>query len=93
MKDDIDISELKRRALAIVEIYSDLNRTTEREADILHKAITMDRPQGEWVLVHPLQEDDEGAYMCSVCHSGDWRISTEFKFCPYCGAEMKEGDK
>jgi len=50
------------------------------------------RPQGKWVLVHPLQENDEGAYMCSVCHSGDWRISPEFEFCPYCGADMR-GDK
>lgn len=47
------------------------------------------RPQGKWVLVHPLQENDEGAYMCSVCHTGDWRISPEFEFCPYCGAEMR----
>ena len=92
MKDDIDINELKSLALAIVEIYSDLNRMTGREADILKKAID-EKPQGEWVLVHPLQEDDEGAYMCSACHTGDWRISPEFKFCPYCGAEMDGGDK
>lgn len=49
------------------------------------------RPKGEWVLIHPLQENDEGAYMCSVCHTGDWCISPRFKFCPYCGADMKGG--
>ena len=51
-----DMNELKEWALAIVDIYSDLNRMTEREAYILRKAITMDRPQGEWVrkedLIH-----------------------------------------
>ena len=50
------------------------------------------KPQGKWVLVHPLQETDEGAYMCSVCRTGDWCISPEFKFCPYCGAEMDGGN-
>ena len=41
------MSELKQRALSIVEIYSDLNKITEREADILCKAITIKRPQGD----------------------------------------------
>lgn len=50
------------------------------------------RPHGKWVLVHPLQENDEGAYMCSVCRTGDWCISPEFKFCPYCGAAMDGGN-
>lgn len=50
------------------------------------------RPHGRWVLVHPLQENDEGAYMCSVCHTGDWCTGPEFKFCPYCGAKMDGGN-
>ena len=50
------------------------------------------KPHGKWVLVHPLQENDEGAYMCSACRTGDWCISPEFKFCPYCGAEMDGGN-
>jgi len=50
------------------------------------------RPRGRWILVHPLQENDEGAYMCSVCRTGDWCISPEFKFCPYCGAAMDGGN-
>ena len=88
MTDDIDINELKSRALAIVEIYSDLNRMTGREADILKKAITMDRPQGEWV------HRDAQWDTCSNCGLGFRDLCLDgFKFCPYCGAEMKEGDK
>lgn len=67
-------------------------KTGYRQA-IIDGKTNFSRPQGNWVLVHPLQEDDEGAYMCSECHSGDWRISTEFKFCPYCGAEMQNAEK
>lgn len=48
-----------------------------------------DRPHGEWVCVHPLQEDDGGAYMCSVCKTGDWNIRGNENFCSYCGADMR----
>lgn len=54
--------------------------------------VESEKLHGKWVLVHPLQENDEGAYMCSVCRTGDWCISPEFKFCPYCGAEMDGGN-
>lgn len=40
---------------------------------------------GHWILVHPLQEDDGGALMCSNCKSGNWNITNDFKYCPYCG--------
>ena len=89
-----DISELKRRALAIVEIYSDLNRITEREADILHKAITVDRPQSEWVVV----PERCFIYWKECTHvkpfsAEEFKLGINFpKFCEECGAEMKEGD-
>ena len=39
-KPDYDYNkELKKRALAIVDIYLDLKRITDREAEILRKAI------------------------------------------------------
>ena len=47
------------------------------------------RPQGEWLCVHPVQEDDGGAYMCSICKTGDWNIRGNEKYCPYCGAQMQ----
>ena len=54
------------------------------------------RPHGEWVFVHPLQEDDDGAYMCSICGNGDWGIDPERdKYCYNCGALMikKDGEE
>ena len=45
---------------------------------------------GKWVLTHPLQEDDEGAYVCSCCKSGSWEVlPTTWKACPWCGATME----
>lgn len=85
-----DMSELKKRALAIVDIYSDLNRMTEREADILRKAITTDRPQGKWIEQGYLE------YKCSVCGrhislEDHWtNITKDFPFC-HCGADMRKG--
>lgn len=73
-----DMSELKKRAMAIVDIYSDLNKITEREANILREAITTDRPQGEWV-------NNE----CPFC--GRYENYPE-NFCATCGADLR-GEK
>ena len=61
--------------------------------DKIHEAPTVERPHGEWIFVHPLQEDDDGAYMCSVCNTGDWYLCGNENFCPNCGADMREGDE
>lgn len=50
---------------------------------------TIERPHGEWVL------DKEisfvfNIYECSKCR---FNGSKRWKFCPNCGARMKEGDK
>ena len=59
------------------------------EIDNLPSA-TPEREKGEWLFVHPLQTSDMGAYMCSQCKKGDFDIEpSSYKFCPYCGAEMK----
>ena len=53
-------------------------------------SVTPKREQGEWIEVHPLQEDDGGAYMCSKCRCGHPCIDPDYwKYCPYCGAEMR----
>lgn len=47
------------------------------------------RPKGKWIEVDPLGTGDK-AYMCSECETGDWDVTIgEYKFCPYCGAEME----
>ena len=52
------------------------------------------QPKGHWILVHPLQEDDTGAYMCSECKVGNWGIDPEsYFFCPNCGADMRKEKK
>ena len=43
---------------------------------------------GYWIPVHPLQTDDEGAYLCSNCNTGDWDIKPEDKYYKFCGAKM-----
>ena len=55
-------------------------------------SVTPQRPKGHWIPIHPLQEDDDGAYMCSNCEHGDWDCDTSYKYCPFCGAKMR-GDE
>lgn len=43
---------------------------------------------GKWILVHPLQDDIEGGYMCSECGTG-YYDNSHWNFCPNCGAKMK----
>ena len=48
-----------------------------------------ERKKGKWIFVHPLQKDDPGAYLCSVCEYGDWDIKPTDKYCKFCGADMR----
>ena len=82
----IDADELNTKCNELIKF----NPTTNRILELIDNAPTIEeRAKGQWILVHPLQENDDGAYMCSVCHSGDWTISSEYAFCPYCGADMR----
>lgn len=46
--------------------------------------------KGEWIPVHPLQSNDNGAYMCSKCKTGMWEIKPSiYHYCPNCGADMR----
>ena len=52
------------------------------------------KPKGKWIPIHPLQEDDPGAYMCSVCGCGDWGLDPKIdNFCFNCGADMRESEE
>lgn len=44
---------------------------------------------GRWEFVHPLQEDDGGAYMCSECKVGYLENPGDWRYCPNCGAKME----
>lgn len=48
----------------------------------------------QWVKVHPIQNNDGGAYMCTHCRGGDFDIHGTEAFCERCGARMdlKDGD-
>lgn len=61
-----------------------------REAEEMAiKALEQEPKTGHWIKVHPLQADDEGAYMCSCCEVGDWNLKGTENFCPNCGAKME----
>lgn len=57
---------------------------------IILEALEQEPKTGHWVKIHPLQADDGGAYMCSCCGTGDWRIKGTENFCHNCGAKMVE---
>ncbi|MBO7452185.1 MAG: hypothetical protein J6U54_17795 [Clostridiales bacterium] len=49
-----------------------------------------ERKIGKWVLAHPLQENDGGAYVCSCCKSGSYEVIPKtWKACPWCTALME----
>ena len=73
-----------------VQNMSDIDRQT-----ILNMPPVTPQPKtGYWIPVHPLQEDDEGAYMCSCCRVGNWGIDPKVdKYCFNCGADMRGGEE
>lgn len=75
-----------------------LHRGDERLSNLLLRAQgtinklceeKQERKKGKWIFVHPLQKDDPGAYLCSVCEYGDWDIKPTDKYCKFCGADMR----
>lgn len=64
----------------------------DRQSLALDMAIEalQERKTGKWIIVHPLQEDDGGAYMCSCCKSGSYDVIPKtWKACPWCTALME----
>lgn len=44
---------------------------------------------GNWIKVHPVQENDVGGYKCSICSAGFYGAD-RFNYCPECGTKMNE---
>ena len=66
------------------------NRFCEGCANMVEDMPTIEPVRkGHWIFIHPLQDNDSGAYMCSVCNTGDWDIKPTDKYCKFCGAKME----
>ena len=66
---------------------------TAKCMNVVEEAKTIEpRKKGKWIFIHPLQEDDQGAYMCSNCKTGHFDVNPKtWKACPWCMADMREG--
>ncbi len=71
-------------AFGFGEKYNEMDKVI----DELKKVITPQPKMGHWEFVHPLQEDDGGAYMCSECKVGYLENCGDWIYCPNCGAKM-----
>ena len=62
------------------------------DKDEQNLAMKQEPKTGRWIKVHPLQENDEGDYMCSECKCGGlvWKPTT---YCPNCGAKMADKEQ
>ena len=53
-----------------------------------------EREKGEWILIHPIQSDDPGAYMCSKCKVGMWEVRpSSYHYFPNCGVKMEREEE
>lgn len=82
-----ELQEAKNDPCVIDAMIDWAIRTVKRQP-----SVTPSRPKGHWILIHPLQEDDDGAYICSNCEHGDWDCDTSYKYCPFCGADMTKSE-
>ena len=54
---------------------------------------SVERTHGEWIFVHSTKYDGLGVYMCPTCKTDHLAINPEtWKVCPWCMADMREGD-
>lgn len=67
------------------KISEERERLQEKVAELQEK--NADRPHGEWVFSTVMPT----GYKCSVCGRGDFFHVDRFKFCPFCGADMRGG--
>ena len=86
---------IARRAIAIAEYYltkveNQAKHIRDLEARNSKQPTIIPRKKGKWIHV-----DRKKAYdrYCSECHEKCWYIGIgDYAFCPYCGADMTEGE-
>lgn len=79
---------------------NDYENFPNRCGDFISDKVLDERPQGEWVFIDILEDDnfpmDKGSeiYECSVCGRRIWTFSKDltifYPFC-HCGADMRKG--
>lgn len=57
----------------------------QREALRLAIRALEERPKGKWIK----HSTYKGVLICSHCNHGETQAYDTFKFCPYCGADMR----
>lgn len=84
------ISEIQKKALKVVQNLTKENSINFNERRFLREAILSEskRPQGEWGPCYENYKNGLFYRDCSIC--GKATMTGDWKFCPYCGAEMKE---
>lgn len=84
------VIELINRAQA-VEVYSKEELYKQYQMGYATGYSWHDRPKGEWIKadIVTFGSGYDWVYKCSVC---DGRSEGATKFCPYCGADMRESN-
>lgn len=103
MSGGITVTEFKHiSGVNDAEYIKRLEELHEIDKGIISKAVAKikmlstqpERKTGHWVFVHPLQKNDNGAYICSECKVGNWEINPKsYFFCPNCGTDMRGGEQ
>ena len=86
-EDAVSISDLEEIKEIIIDngnsVYTVKMKDIRNLPSVQPKAKT-----GKWISVHPLQEDDEGGYICSECGTG-YYDNNHWHYCPNCGTKME----
>lgn len=80
------LQELQQAIKKEREYYTSRLVKLEKENDELRQQIPK---RGRWIKVHPIQNNDDGDYMCSECRWGGL-VYNPTNYCPNCGVKMVE---
>ena len=76
----------KEAIFELIKLRRKLEKDSTIDAEPFDKAIdALERKYGEWVLEHSSQ-----LWECTNCHEREIRTTD---FCPWCGADMRKGEK